>query len=229
MPDYPVRELVADLTRAESPEEFNQGTRRALDFVEGLNEQIISDGAKRLACRAGCSLCCSLRVTAMAHEIFVIVEYLATHFSPDEMAGLVQRLAAHAEKVLPLTPEEHATRNTPCPMLREGCCSIYPARPHVCRRHHSLDLAACEYIYQNPGDLDFPAPHDPELFTALTEAMDYSIEVYRQLGFDSTVYELGTALAEALEDPECWERWRAGEQTFLKASRAETAEEEEAE
>jgi len=227
MPDYPVRELVDDLAHAESPEEFNRGAQRALDFVEELNERVIAEGGKRLACRAGCSLCCSLRVTAMAHEIFVIVEYLAMHFSPEKMRALVQRLAAHAEKVLPLSPEEHATRNTPCPMLQEGCCSIYPARPHVCRRHHSLDLAACEYIYQNPGDLDFPAPHDPELFEALTEAMDYSIEVYRQLGFDSTVYELGTALAEALDDPECWRRWQAGERAFLKASHAAVEEDAE--
>lgn len=67
-------------------------------------------------------------------------------------------------------------------------------------------------------DLESPAAHDRELFRTLTEAMQMNIDAYFQLGFDTTIYELGTALNEALNDPACWQRWRNREQAFLRAS-----------
>ena len=120
--------------------------------------------------------------------------------------------------MLPLTPFGHATQNIVCPLLQNGRCSIYAARPHSCRRHHSLDFAACQFTYDHPTDLEAPAAHDRELFRALTGTMREAAEAYARLGYDGTIYELGTALAEALESPSSWRRWRAGKKAFLRAS-----------
>lgn len=203
-----------DLAHCTTPGDFDEFARATLRRFDGVNEA----STTQFACRAGCSLCCSLRVDVFAHDVFHLARHIRAQFSPGDLAALLSRLAAHAEKVRTLTPYAHATQNIPCPMLREGCCSVYVARPHSCRRHHSRDFAACQYTYDHPTDIDTPAAHDRPLYLALSAAMQADIETYAGQGFDYTIYELGTALYEALTDPECWPRWRRGEAAFRQAS-----------
>ena len=218
MPEYPLHQLIADLERALSPEEFDAAARSALASFDDLNTGILAERQVALACGAGCAVCCSLRVDVLAHEVFLIADHIRREFSAEEKAGLNLRLAAHAEAVLPLTPGEHATRNLTCPLLQNDRCSIYAVRPHACRRHHSQDLAACQYTYDHPEDLETPAAHDRELFHALTTALRANIDAYAGLGFDSTIYELGTALQEALDDPDARQHWRDRQEAFIRAS-----------
>ena len=58
---------------------------------------------------------------------------------------------------------------------------------------------------------------------ALTAGLQQNIDAYSTVGFDHTVYELGSALHEALTDPSAWSRWRNHEQAFLRASVTPTA------
>jgi Fe-S-cluster containining protein len=213
------QELADRLAQAQSDAEIHDTYKRALGRFDGLNEQAMQAGQLRVACCAGCSLCCSLRIDVYAHEVFLIAEHLRENLSKAQMADLMAKLAAHSEKVLPLTPLEHVTRNIPCPLLQnDGRCSVYSVRPETCRRHHSLNLATCQFTYDHPMDLDVPAAHDRELFHTLTEAMRQDAAAYAHLGFDRTIYELGTALEEALTDPESWEGWRNRMEAFIKAS-----------
>ena len=218
MPEYPTQQLLDDIARALSPDEFDRAAQPALAAVDALNSEIIGRKNLTLACREGCSLCCSLRVDVFAHEVFLLAHHIRRHFTAGENADVMRRLAAHAEKVLPLTPFAHATQNIACPLLQNGRCSVYAARPHSCRRHHSQDFAVCQFTYDHPTDLESPAAHDRELFRALTGAMQQNIDAYAELGFDHTIYELGTALHDALNDPESWRRWREREPAFLHAS-----------
>ena len=218
MTDEPAQLLAEQLGRAGSVAEFDQAARQELQSFDALNERIIAQSGVKLACCAGCSVCCSLRVDVFAHEVFLLAHHIWATFSPEEFAVLRQRLAAHEERVLPMTPFEHATTNVRCPLIRGDFCSVYAARPHSCRRHHSRDLAACQYTFDHPTDLETPAAHDRDLYRALTEAMIQGAEAYAALGFDTTIYEMGTALAEALDDPACWSRWRHGGPAFLRAS-----------
>jgi len=157
-------------------------------------------------------------VEVFAHEVFLLAQHVRTHFSAEERAGLRGRLVTHAAEVGPLTPFAHATRNVPCPLLRDGRCSSYAARPQACRRHHSQDFAACQFTFDHPEDLTTPAAHDRPLFRKISELMQQDIEAYAAGGFDDTIYELGTALQEALDDPAAWTRWQNGEQAFLHAA-----------
>jgi hypothetical protein len=219
MSDTPMQPLADHLGRAVTLEEFDAAAKGALRAFDALGEGIISANDVKLACRAGCSLCCSLRVDVFAHEVFLLAHHIWTHLSAEEVAALGARLKARGDKVRALTPFEHAQTNIPCAMLLpNGFCGVYEARPHSCRRHHSQDLATCQYTYDHSTDLDSPAAHDRALFRALTEAMLQGVNEYARLGFDYTIYELGTALEEALTDPTCWARWRHGEQAFHYAS-----------
>jgi Fe-S-cluster containining protein len=218
MPEYPFQQLTDDIAHSLAPEEFDHAAQTALTFFDVLNGEIIGERNLKLACFEGCGVCCSLRVDVFAHEVFLIAHHIRGHFNADELASLMVRLAAHSEAVITLTPFEHATRNVQCPLLIDNRCSVYSVRPHSCRRHHSQDFATCQYTFDHPTDLESPAAHDRDLFRALTEAMQKNIDAYFELGFDTTIYELGTALNEALNDPSSWQRWRDHEQAFIHAS-----------
>ena len=218
MPEFSTDQLLADIAHASSPEDFDAISAAALANFDVLNRTLIEQNKIGLVCRQGCSLCCSLRVDVLAHEVFPIARHIRSHFTPDESTRLLDRLAQHAHTVAALTPFEHATTNLPCPMLQEGSCTVYAVRPHSCRRHHSQDLAACQYTFDHPTDLQTPAAHHRDLYHALSAAMQQNFEAYAEAGFDCTVYELGSAVHEALTDPESWTAWRERQNAFLRAS-----------
>ncbi len=218
MPSYPIESLVEHLLNATEPADFHQSLAQALTVFDEIQTQEVQAAGIQLVCRAGCSLCCSLRVDVHAHEVFHLAAFILTRWTKSEREDLVQRLMVRSGKVLALTPMELIKSNFVCALLKDGQCSVYEVRPHTCRRHHSLDLATCQHAYDHPDDLDFPSAHDRELFRLLTDEMEWGIEVYGQLGYDRTIYELGSALLEALTLPDCWERWRRHERAFLFAS-----------
>lgn len=209
--------MPAERSSRPAPLEQEAFARRALQNVR-LCDAATERAAVPVACREGCALCCWLRVDVFAHEVFLMAHYVRTHFSAEERAALDGRLAVHAAEVGQLTPLAHATRNVPCPLLLAGRCSIYAARPHACRRHHSRDFAACQFTFDHPEDLAAPAAHDGELFRTISALMQQDIEGYAEAGFDHTIYELGTALQEALDDPATWPRWQNGGRAFLRAA-----------
>jgi len=213
-----VTQLADDLSCAKSAEDVHAALRRSLGWYDQLNESKAKETGVALVCRAGCSLCCWLRVDVYAPEVFLIADTLRKELPPLELEELLGRLASHSELVTRLTVLEHATRNVACPLSRDGWCGIYAVRPHTCRRHHSQDLAACQFTYDHPDDMEFPGAHSRELFHDLTEAMGLHAAVYEYFGFDSTIYELGSALEEALTDPACWRRWRRKKTAFRRAS-----------
>ena len=213
-----ITQLADDLSKAKSADDFHAALRRALGSYDHLNQLGVEQMGVGLACRAGCSLCCWLRVDVYAPEVFLIADALRKELPPLELEELLGRLASHSELVTRLTVLEHATRNVPCPLSRNGWCSVYGVRPHTCRRHHSQDLAACQYTYDHPEDMEFPGAHRRELFHDATELMGMHAAVYEYFGFDSTIYELGSALEEALTDPACWRRWRRKKKAFKRAS-----------
>jgi Fe-S-cluster containining protein len=214
MHEYPVEELAADIARCASPEEFDRTAQSTLHRFD----QIIEHADVKVHCHAGCSLCCSLRVDVFAHEVFLIARHIREHFTSEDLSALLVRLAEHTSRVSLLTPFEHATTNIQCALLGDGRCSIYSVRPHCCRRHHSKDFAACQYTFDHPADLAAPAAHDRVLYKELTSAMQQNIDAFSTLEFDYTIYELGTALDEALNDPSCWQHWLNHEEAFVRAS-----------
>src|SRR5260221_9329328 len=164
MPEYPTQQLIDDVARSLSPDDFDRAAGHSLAAFDALNAGIIEQRGVKLACRAGCPLCCSLHVDVFAHEVFLVVHHIRSHFTAFELSHLMARLAEHSATVLPLTPFEHATMNVRCPLLQEdGCCSIYEVRPHSCRRHHSQDFTACQFTFDHPTDIETPAAHDRDL------------------------------------------------------------------
>ncbi|MDX1626078.1 MAG: YkgJ family cysteine cluster protein [Wenzhouxiangellaceae bacterium] len=193
---------------------------RALRLVQRLVESETA-GLPRahrgpLACRAGCDFCCHLRVMATALEVFALLDFAEREFEPDALTRFKSRVAETEQALRELAPDRVLAVNLRCPLLGEdGRCTAYSARPLNCRSYHSLSREACEKSFRAPED---PTLGHPQL-TALAELHAGSqgglIAALRGAGRDERQYELVTALAEAIRDPESRRRFEAGQRAFL--------------
>ncbi|PLX77737.1 MAG: hypothetical protein C0607_00550 [Azoarcus sp.] len=91
--------------------------------------------APHVACKPGCAGCCSMTTMIYAHE-----------------AEAMAQASGRAMASVPVRPfnvalnEARRFHGIPCPFQHENRCSIYAARPLICRIHHSLndDASACD-------------------------------------------------------------------------------------
>ena len=91
--------------------------------LDQLSAHMNSLHAKQLNCRAGCSDCC--------HQHLGVFEVEA-----EAMRQALAALPTDTQKVLRQQAKDvlSGTR-TACPLLREDRCSLYAARPVICRSH----------------------------------------------------------------------------------------------
>ena len=119
------------------------------DYREILREaddhfrRILAEQPSCLSCRVGCSACCVGLFEIAAADVAVIVDAVR-RLPADQRAALVSKAEAIAEesghpdlRSLGATEKEaffDRVADTPCPALdADGACSIYDARPIVCR------------------------------------------------------------------------------------------------
>lgn len=109
---------------------------RKLEILFGFMEELSRQTSKFMACKKGCSACCYYKISISEMEI----EY-------------IERNTKHRRNKVLL--QEGTYHGTPCPFLLNGSCSIYHARPFVCRRHHSLAPSAY-WCHPDRSDRPFP-------------------------------------------------------------------------
>ena len=120
---------------------------------------------KRVTCKKGCTICCSMYIEASIQECEAIVYYLYHHDAalssflrsyPAWRAALKEQgdifkgrsrywePQTTVEKAASLwrefTEEEdkYFAQDIPCPFLSEGLCSIYEVRPYVCASYAAV-------------------------------------------------------------------------------------------
>lgn len=157
---------------------------------------------KPLACRAGCDHCCRNMIQVRPLFAILAVATAKARFTPARMTEFIDRLV----------------KGTPfCPFLFDGRCSIYEARPMVCRGYYSLDLARClagdfcekDLGYQGDGA---HAAHQLMVFLFALEKRIESIEA--ELGLEQGLVLLDQAARILLARPDSAQRWLWGERVF---------------
>jgi len=99
------------------------GLANYLALVERIDALCTRTGerfASHISCRAGCDACCR-HLSVFAVEAAGLREALGR--LPGEDAAQVRRRAEQAEP------------QGPCPLLHDGLCLLYRARPVICRTH----------------------------------------------------------------------------------------------
>lgn len=181
------------------------------DNVDAVFARHVNAGAA-VSCQKSCSHCCQVRVEALPPEIFSIADHLNQQLAAQDDPAqarqqLLQSLQAHLQAKATST---EATASPMCPFLANHLCSIYPVRPGVCRKGHSLDVHACEQ----------KAPTLPQSLPLLADAealIQGTSHAYADQGLQSGGHELVAGVLLALQDPSAQPRWLAGEAVFNRS------------
>ncbi len=95
-------------------------------------------------CRKGCEHCCYMTVGMSEFEAEYIKQYINSNWSNKEKKELYSKVKKlkreHTEIFNPtfLLSESCSKTRVPCVFLKDGCCTIYPCRPSICRSYVSL-------------------------------------------------------------------------------------------
>jgi Fe-S-cluster containining protein len=167
-----------------------------------------------LDCAKGCYYCCHIRVEAFAPEIFRIKKHLEDTAPPERLSAIRETIAERAGRAKGLSPRDYNAARIPCAFLVEGSCSIYSARPAMCRIHHSTDVEACKSLYRNPEDPTLGARAVPGLLQYAHACLRTLPQALQSVGLDAQPHELHGALELAFSQPDACERWASGEDMF---------------
>jgi Fe-S-cluster containining protein len=164
----------------------------------------------RVACRSGCNFCCHLRVTVTAPEAIALFRYLRSEFPAALAQEIERRVLANADQIAKMTEQQHLATNVKCAFLVNGACSAYRARPLACALHHSLDVDACEDLYQNPADFSVGIRKLKLIEETMAATHAGMKQALQGLGLSDQPLELHTAVAALLRNQSLIAAWRSG-------------------
>ncbi|HYH38343.1 MAG TPA: YkgJ family cysteine cluster protein [Azospirillum sp.] len=161
-----------------------------------------------VACRKGCSHCCISYVAATAPELFLIARGL----KGPRRAAVAARVAGADAATNGRSIAERFAEPRLCPLLEDGACGIYPARPSACRSLASFDAELCGRSFGANSGEGLPAPAAP---MHLRSAYQASLRAALTLaGLPAVAYELNAGLNRVLTTPDAEARWLNGDDVF---------------
>ena len=189
---------------------------QAWDSFEG-NVAIQCEGQPPVDCAKGCASCCTLRVTALAPEVFVLADYLRAT-APALQRHAIDLITAVREADAATRGQDEAARvamRRRCAFVVKGVCLIHRARPLACRGHASHDRRACvDAAAGRATEVPFSGPHHM-VRMLLQAALQAAL---RQRGLAWGAYELNHALLLALDRPDAQAAWKQGEDPLAEAA-----------
>lgn len=115
----------------------------------------------KIDCKLGCEWCCHQPVFAMNYELDFLKNYLQEYFDEETLAIISENAQKKQDKLKGLKDDELLNAKQPCPLLGEGACMAYEARPVACRIYLSSDVKTCKHFFDKPEDkTSYPALMD---------------------------------------------------------------------
>lgn len=171
-------------------EDYNAGIDRI------IKNSLAAPGALVPCCKKGCSHCCY----EPAYTDRRVIDHIISGMSPEQIEEVKARLPAWLEKTNHMRnsqkrPRAHDYRelNVPCPLLKDGLCSVYERRPLDCRIWFAIG---------NPDDCAMPARKHQKFADYTKEAMAKLCTPWMQSTLEEEgeiiVDHIGVLLAERL-------------------------------
>ncbi|MGQ7869308.1 YkgJ family cysteine cluster protein [Sunxiuqinia sp. sy24] len=171
-------------------EDLFQAMKQQYKAIDQLIDSISTVARQQdmpIHCQKGCSYCCHQAVFANSYELHYLGHLMQQALAKEEMKLIYDK--AHSKNKITSDLEEKAMLNykSPCPLLTDGSCSVYEARPMACRIYLSTKLSTCREYYQNP--------ENEENYPAL---LDFPLMAGRMMneGFMAALKEEGIEIAE---------------------------------
>lgn len=129
--------------------------------IDDLNDSILALAERQkmnVACHKGCQWCCHQAVYANSYELHFLSEKIKTKFPPEKIAKWLKNAETKFAATSVMDEKELAKYKAPCPVLEDGACSVYEARPMACRIYLSTKLESCLEFYRHPeNEQNYPA------------------------------------------------------------------------
>jgi Fe-S-cluster containining protein len=191
------------------PEALTQAVlMQTWDSFDG-NVAIQSEGQPPVACHKGCPSCCTLRVSALAPEVFMIATYMKATSPALQKHGidLITRLRETDAATRGLGEEARVNLRRRCAFIMQGVCLIHQVRPLACRGHASHNKRACvDAAAGRVEEVPFSGAHRT-VRVLVQSALQAAL---RQRQLDWGAFELNHALVLALDDNSAATSWLSG-------------------
>lgn len=124
------------------------------ELIDNFNDSL-SEFAKKhnqqIDCKKGCEWCCHQPVFALDYEMDFLIDFIKNNFDKVAQKVIVARAKIKNNKLSFLNETDLLNSKYPCPLLQNGACIAYKARPMACRIYLSHDINSCLQFYKNPG------------------------------------------------------------------------------
>lgn len=167
----------------QSVEEMYLAIDELIDSLSGMAQKHGSP----VHCKKGCEWCCHQAVFASSHELHYLGDFIKAHFSDEEIDLLRKRAQAKNKATSVLKNKDLLNYKSPCPLLKNGVCSAYGARPMACRIYLSSNVQTCLEFFNNPAnEKNYPA------------LLEFPLQAGRMMneGFMAALKEAGVETAE---------------------------------
>ena len=158
-----------------------------------------------------------------AVEVFAILDFMERELSLEQQARVRREIEANSAMLQGSSDLDRMQRNVKCPFLSAGRCTIYAARPQTCRNYHATDATGCRVSYEQPQNTEIDPEFAPLVYQTGGAHVDAFCSSLQQRGYDISAYELSTALAVAMIDPDARARFEAKQKPFLTLTGNEVA------
>ena len=210
-PDGPQIMILMRLLHERLEDSRDAGSIAPLAAFLGANLQVAWRAEPRMAlgCRIGCAHCCNAWVSAKAPEVLIARRAIPAR----QLEALKASVASAYARTGTAGPDSRAAMAVPCPMLEDGRCTVYAARPSTCRTAVSLDASLCAAAFQPdavPVDIPTPDFH-------IVMRRGYAIALagaLKRSGFAAASYEFVAAMRAALARGDAETAWLSGEDVF---------------
>ena len=127
------------------------------ELVESFSE-FAGRNDQEPACKKGCHWCCHQPVFALSYELDYLSDFVDENFSAPLRKEISARAIEKHKKLENLKGDALLNSKLPCPLLENGSCMTYAARPVACRIYLSTQLDSCLNFYNEPeNDSSIPA------------------------------------------------------------------------
>lgn len=103
-------------------------------------------------CKKGCEWCCHQPVFALQYEMDYLNQFVKINFDEHQKSELKLRAEAKKNALGFLNEKELLNAKHPCPLLENGICIAYQARPMACRIYLSTNLGSCLSFFKQPDN-----------------------------------------------------------------------------
>jgi len=126
-------------------------------LIESLTE-FAEKQHQRIDCKKGCEWCCHQPVFALDYELEYLNDFLNKNFNQKIKNEIKKRAEDKNNKLGMLKETNLLNAKFPCPLLENGACMAYSARPMACRIYLSGNVNTCLTFYHHPeSKTSFPA------------------------------------------------------------------------